>query len=161
MKRKLAPKSVFSLTAMILDPKNQRPELWSLFNGRKATGEHFRIFPLSNWTELDVWEYIRFRKIQIPSLYFAHKRKVFLRNNVLYAHEPFMDLLDSESSREEMVRFRTMGDVTCTGAVRSTAVTLDDVINEIASSRTTERGMRMDDKRTETAMEDRKKQGYF
>lgn len=143
------------------DPKNQRPELWSLYNGKKSSGEHFRIFPLSNWTELDVWEYIRVKKIDIPSLYFAHEREIFERAGVLYANEDFMELLPSEKPYKANVRFRTMGDVTCTGAVISDAETLDKVIDEIAASRTTERGTRADDKRSETAMEDRKKQGYF
>lgn len=143
------------------DPKNQRPELWSLYNGRKSPGEHFRVFPLSNWTELDVWEYIRERNIKLPKLYFAHEREVFLRKGVLYAKEDFMELLPEEKPYKALVRFRTMGDVTCTGAVESTADTLDRVIDEIAASRTTERGTRADDKRSETAMEDRKKQGYF
>lgn len=143
------------------DPKNQRPELWSLYNGKKHPGEHFRIFPLSNWTELDVWEYIRVKNIDLPSLYFAHEREVFDRNGVIYAVEDFMELLPSEKPYKASVRFRTMGDVTCTGAVLSEAHTLNHVIDEIAASRTTERGTRADDKRSETAMEDRKKQGYF
>ena len=143
------------------DPKNQRPELWSIFNGKKSYGEHFRIFPLSNWTELDVWEYIRLRKISLPNLYFSHVRKVFKRDGVLYAHEKCMELLPGEKTYTASVRFRTMGDVTCTGAVESEAHSLNDVIDEIAASRTTERGFRVDDKRSETAMEDRKKQGYF
>tara|TARA_B100001971_G_scaffold129103_1_gene119106 strand:- start:163096 stop:163998 length:903 start_codon:yes stop_codon:yes gene_type:complete len=143
------------------DPKNQRPEIWTLFNGKKHEGEHFRVFPLSNWTELDVWEYIRMRNIELPSLYFAHEREVFERNGALYSTMDFMELLPEEKPFKTMVRFRTMGDVTCTGAVKSEATSLDDVIDEIAASRTTERGTRMDDKRSETAMEDRKKQGYF
>lgn len=143
------------------DPKNQRPELWSLFNGRKQVGEHFRIFPLSNWTELDVWEYIRKKDIEIPSLYFAHEREIFERNGVFYANEEVMELLPNEKPYKAKIRFRTMGDITCTGAVLSEAETLCDVIDEIAASRTTERGTRVDDKRSETAMEDRKKQGYF
>lgn len=143
------------------DPKNQRPEIWTLFNGKKHEGEHFRVFPLSNWTELDVWEYIRMRKIELPSLYFAHEREVFKRNGALYSTMHFMELLPEEKPFKTMVRFRTMGDVTCTGAVESKAVDLNHVIDEIAASRTTERGTRMDDKRSETAMEDRKKQGYF
>lgn len=143
------------------DPKNQRPEIWTLFNGKKHEGEHFRVFPLSNWTELDVWEYIRMREIELPSLYFAHEREVFERNGALYSTMDFMELLPEEKPFTTMVRFRTMGDVTCTGAVKSEAKTLDNVIDEIAASRTTERGTRMDDKRSETAMEDRKKQGYF
>jgi sulfate adenylyltransferase subunit 2 len=132
-----------------------------LYNGRKKPGEHFRTFPLSNWTELDVWEYIRQKEIELPSLYFAHERKVFERDGVLYAYEDFMELLPSEALETKVVRFRTMGDVTCTGAVESTAYTIDGVVDEIAASRTTERGTRIDDKRSETAMEDRKKQGYF
>lgn len=143
------------------DPKNQRPEIWTLFNGKKHEGEHFRVFPLSNWTELDVWEYIRMREIELPSLYFAHEREVFERNGALYSTMDFMELLPEEKPFKAMVRFRTMGDVTCTGAVKSEALDLDHVIDEIAASRTTERGTRMDDKRSETAMEDRKKQGYF
>jgi sulfate adenylyltransferase subunit 2 len=143
------------------DPKNQRPELWSLYNGKKSQGEHFRVFPLSNWTELDVWEYIRTREIELPSLYFAHEREIFERNGVLYANEEIMELLPSEEPYKASVRFRTMGDITCTGAVISEARDLDKVIDEIAASRTTERGTRADDKRSETAMEDRKKQGYF
>lgn len=143
------------------DPKNQRPELWSLYNGKKSHGEHFRIFPLSNWTELDVWEYIRLKNIELPSLYFSHEREVFERKGVLYANESVMELLPEEKVFKASVRFRTMGDITCTGAVLSSAKNLDEVITEIAASRTTERGTRADDKRSETAMEDRKKQGYF
>lgn len=143
------------------DPKNQRPELWSLFNARKNKGENFRVFPLSNWTELDVWEYIRAEKIELPSLYFAHKREVFNRKGTLYYKAPFMNLIDGEIVEKKWVRFRTIGDITCTGAVESKATELDDVINEIAASRITERGTRADDKRSETAMEDRKKEGYF
>lgn len=143
------------------DPKNQRPELWSLYNGKKSHGEHFRIFPLSNWTELDVWEYIRLKNIELPSLYFSHEREVFERKGVLYANESVMELLPDEKVFKASVRFRTMGDITCTGAVLSSAKNLDEVITEIAASRTTERGTRADDKRSETAMEDRKKQGYF
>jgi sulfate adenylyltransferase subunit 2 len=143
------------------DPKNQRPELWNLFNGRKNQGEHFRVFPLSNWTELDVWEYIRREKIELPSLYFAHEREVFQRQGVLYYKADFMELMDGETPEKMWIRFRTIGDITCTGAVPSKASQLDDVIDEIAASRTTERGTRADDKRSETAMEDRKKEGYF
>ncbi|MNT32732.1 Sulfate adenylyltransferase subunit 2 [compost metagenome] len=143
------------------DPKNQRPELWSLFNGRKRQGENFRVFPLSNWTELDVWEYIRREKIEIPSLYFAHERDIFNRSGVLYYKAPFMELLPSEVVEKKWVRFRTIGDITCTGAIESRATDLDGVIAEIASSRVTERGLRIDDKASETAMEDRKKEGYF
>ena len=143
------------------DPKNQRPELWNLFNGRKHMGEHFRIFPLSNWTELDVWRYIQKEKIELPSLYFSHKRKVFERNGNLYALADFMQLDPSEKAENKVVRFRTIGDMTCTGAVESTATSLDEIIAEVATSRVTERGTRIDDQRSESAMEDRKKQGYF
>ena len=143
------------------DPKNQRPELWNIFNGKKAPGEHFRVFPLSNWTELDVWHYIRQENIDLPSLYFAHRREVFERDSVLFARTPYMSLLPGEFYTERLVRFRTVGDATCTGAVESSAATMDEIIQEVASARTTERGTRGDDKRSEAAMEDRKKQGYF
>lgn len=143
------------------DPKNQRPELWNLFNGRKNTGEHFRIFPLSNWTELDVWRYIQLEKIELPSLYFSHQRKVFERSGNLYALGDFMKLAPGEVALEKTVRFRTIGDITCTGAVESNAKNLDEIIAEVAVARTTERGTRIDDQRSESAMEDRKKQGYF
>ncbi len=143
------------------DPRNQRPELWSLYNGRKKPGEHFRIFPLSNWTEMDVWQYIAREKIEIPSLYFAHRRQVFERLGMLLARTEFLEPLPHEPAAERLVRFRTIGDVTCTGAVVSTASTLEEVIAEVAAARVTERGGRSDDKRSEAAMEDRKKQGYF
>lgn len=143
------------------DPKNQRPELWNLFNGKKSVGEHFRIFPLSNWTEMDVWQYIAQEKIPIPSIYFTHKRQVVNRNGSLLAKCDFITLLNGEKYEEKIVRFRTVGDMTCTGAVESEATTLEDIINEVASARQTERGTRTDDKRSEAAMEDRKKQGYF
>ncbi len=143
------------------DPRNQRPELWNLFNGRKNFGEHFRIFPLSNWTELDIWNYIHREKLSIPELYFSHKRKVFKRNGVIYALADFMKLSDGEIAEDMSVRFRTVGDMTCTGAVISKASTIEDIIREINTSTVTERGSRMDDKRTETAMEDRKREGYF
>ncbi|GHB96534.1 sulfate adenylyltransferase subunit CysD [Cerasicoccus arenae] len=145
------------------DPKNQRPELWNIFNGRKLQGEHFRVFPLSNWTEMDVWQYIKAEKIPLPNLYFADERPVFTRDGVTLAQTDFITLLPEEeaSKRMEMVRFRTIGDATCTGAVRSNASTIDDIIEEVAAARQTERGGRSDDKRSETAMEDRKKQGYF
>jgi sulfate adenylyltransferase subunit 2 len=143
------------------DPKNQRPELWSLFNGRKAVGEHFRAFPISNWTEMDVWQYILQEKIELPSLYFTHRRPVFERDGVLYAQTDFMTLRPTEIPRERQVRFRTIGDATCTGAVESPADNLLDIIAEVAAARTTERGTRADDKRSEAAMEDRKKAGYF
>jgi sulfate adenylyltransferase subunit 2 len=144
------------------DPKRQRPELWNLYNGHTAPGEHVRVFPLSNWTELDVWSYIRRERIELPSLYFAHARDVFERDGMLYAMSPYVQLTDGEKPFEESVRFRTVGDMSCTGAVRSTAVTLDEVVAEIASSRITERGeTRADDRVSEAAMEDRKKAGYF
>jgi sulfate adenylyltransferase subunit 2 len=144
------------------DPKNQRPELWNLFNGRMTSGEHFRIFPLSNWTEMDVWQYILHERISLPALYFAHTREVLDRNGVLLARTPYVPLLPGERYERRMVRFRTVGDATCTGAVESTALTLDEVIQEIASTRITERGAtRADDQRSEAAMEDRKRAGYF
>jgi len=143
------------------DPKNQRPELWNLYNGRKNVGEHFRIFPLSNWTEMDVWQYIHQERIDIPSIYFSHEREVFRRNGVLLAKSDYVTLLDGEYYEKRIVRFRTVGDMTCTGAVESTASTLEDIIAEVAAARVTERGGRADDKRSEAAMEDRKRRGYF
>ncbi len=143
------------------DPKNQRPELWNLFNGRKHFGEHFRVFPISNWTELDVWRYLAKESFPLPSLYFAHLRKVFERDGVLLADCEFITRRPEEVVREETIRCRTIGDMTCTGVWRSTASTIDEVIREVATSRLTERGGRADDKRSETSMEDRKKQGYF
>ena len=143
------------------DPKNQRPELWRLFNGHKRPGEHFRVFPLSNWTELDVWLYVREEELELPSLYFAHERDVFERRGTLLARTPFVTLLPGEQAERRMVRFRTVGDATCTGATVSTASTVDEVIREVASARVTERGGRSDDRRSEAAMEDRKKLGYF
>ncbi len=143
------------------DPKNQRPELWNLFNGRKHFGENFRIFPLSNWTELDVWQYILWEKIELPPIYFSHKREVFDRQGVLLAKSEFVTPLESESVEERVVRFRTVGDMTNTGAVESPADSVEDIVVEVAAARVTERGARADDKRTETAMEDRKKEGYF
>ncbi len=143
------------------DPKNQRPEIWNLFNGRMHMGENFRIFPISNWTELDVWQYLAMEKIELPSLYFSHKRKVFNRDGVWLAASPFIPMRPNEEVKEEVVRFRTIGDITSTGATFSTASTLDDIIQEVATTRTTERGGRADDKRSETSMEDRKKVGYF
>jgi sulfate adenylyltransferase subunit 2 len=143
------------------DPKNQRPELWNLFNGKKQKGEHFRIFPLSNWTEMDVWQYIAMEKIPIPSIYFTHKRQIVNRGGTLLAKSDFISLLKGEFYEERTIRFRTVGDMTCTGAVESTAETLEEIIQEVASARQTERGTRTDDKRSEAAMEDRKKQGYF
>ncbi len=143
------------------DPKNQRPELWNLFNGKKNYGENFRVFPISNWTEMDVWQYILMEGIELPSLYFAHKRDVFERDNTIMAKCDFIEQKDSEITLNKTVRFRTIGDMTCTGAVESSASTLEDIIEEVAASRLTERGTRADDKRSEAAMEDRKKQGYF
>ncbi len=143
------------------DPKNQRPELWNLFNGRKQVGEHFRVFPLSNWTEMDVWQYIAREKLAIPSIYFTHEREIVNRNGVLLANTPFISLLPGEKFEKRQIRFRTVGDATCTGAVESTAASLTEIIQEVASARVTERGARADDKRSETAMEDRKKAGYF
>jgi sulfate adenylyltransferase subunit 2 len=143
------------------DPKNQRPELWNIYNGKKAVGEHFRVFPISNWTEMDVWQYIKQEGIDLPQIYFTHEREVFERNGVLLANNDFITLGEGEVLKKEIVRYRTLGDMTCTGAVRSTASTLDDIIQEVASARVTERGGRADDKRSEAAMEERKKQGYF
>jgi sulfate adenylyltransferase subunit 2 len=143
------------------DPKNQRPELWNLFNGRKNPGEHFRVFPLSNFTEMDIWMYIKHENIPLPSIYFAHQREIFERNGSLLAVTEFLKPQDHETVTTETVRFRTIGDATCTGAVRSNAATLNDIIAEVAAARQTERGTRSDDKRSETAMEDRKKEGYF
>ncbi len=143
------------------DPKNQRPELWNLFNGRKLIGEHFRVFPISNWTELDVWQYIYMENIEIPCLYFTHKREVFNRDGVWLAGAPFIQLKDNEKIEIHDVRCRTIGDITCTGVTLSTANTLEDIIKEIAATRVTERGGRYDDKRSDAAMEDRKKEGYF
>ena len=143
------------------DPKNQRPELWNLFNGRKKPGEHFRVFPISNWTELDVWEFLRREEIDLPGLYFSHERDTVERNGVILGWAPFMELHPGEKTERRMVRFRTIGDMTCTGAVESPASTLDDIVAEIAATRTTERGGRADDKLSETSMEDRKKTGYF
>jgi len=143
------------------DPKNQRPELWNLFNGRKQHGEHFRVFPLSNWTEMDVWQYIAKENLAIPSIYFTHEREIVNRGGVLLARSPFITLVNGERYEKKRVRFRTVGDATCTGAVESAAATLGEIIQEVASARVTERGARADDRRSETAMEDRKKAGYF
>jgi sulfate adenylyltransferase subunit 2 len=144
------------------DPKRQRPEPWNLYNGRIRKGEHVRVFPLSNWTELDVWQYIATEGLDVPSIYFAHSRQVFERDGMLYALSPYVELLDDETPFETSVRYRTVGDMTCTGAVRSTALTLEEVVSEIAASRITERGeTRADDRVTEAAMEDRKREGYF
>ncbi len=143
------------------DPKNQRPELWNIFNGRKQHGEHFRVFPLSNWTEMDIWQYIKAENIELPHLYFTHERDCFVRDGVIMGVSDFIELLPDEKVEKMVVRFRTIGDATCTGACLSTADNLDDIIDEVAAARQTERGTRADDKRSETAMEDRKKQGYF
>ncbi|SMO39267.1 sulfate adenylyltransferase subunit 2 [Saccharicrinis carchari] len=143
------------------DPKNQRPELWNIFNGRKNMGEHFRVFPISNWTEMDVWQYIYMENIDLPNLYFTHKRKVFNRDGVWMFKAPFMQLKPDEELVELDVRCRTIGDITCTGLTLSKADDIEDIIQEVAATRTTERGGRADDKRSESAMEDRKKEGYF
>lgn len=143
------------------DPKNQRPELWNLFNGRKHMGEHFRVFPISNWTEMDVWQYILKENIPMPNIYFTHGRKAFNRDGVWLAWAPFMNLKPSEKVVDLQVRCRTIGDITCTGLNLSTADSLEDIIAEIAATRVTERGSRADDMRSEAAMEDRKKEGYF
>ncbi len=144
------------------EPKRQRPEVWSLYNGRIRKGEHVRVFPLSNWTELDVWQYIAEEKLEVPSIYYAHTRQVFERDGMLYALSPHVQLIDGETPFDASVRYRTVGDMTCTGAVRSHAITLPDVVSEIAATRITERGeTRADDRVTEAAMEDRKREGYF
>ena len=143
------------------DPKNQRPELWNLFNGKKRMGEHFRVFPISNWTEMDVWQYLFQEKIELPSIYFTHERKVFYRDGVWLAWAPFMKMKPDEKAEVRRVRCRTVGDITCTGLTLSTADSLEDIISEIAATRVTERGGRYDDKRSDAAMEDRKKEGYF
>ena len=143
------------------DPKNQRPELWSTYNGRKRKGEHFRVFPISNWTEMDVWQYILMENIDIPSLYFTHRRQVFKRDDVWMAVDPCLQMKETEEIIELDVRCRTIGDITCTGVTLSKANSLEDIIEEIAATRVTERGGRADDKRSEAAMEDRKKEGYF
>ncbi|MCW3053814.1 MAG: cysD, partial [Chthonomonadales bacterium] len=143
------------------DPKNQRPELWNLFNGKKHMGEHFRVFPISNWTEMDVWQYLYVEQVAMPSLYFTHEREVVNRDGVLLAKSEFLTLKPTETPQTKQVRFRTIGDMTNTGAILSPATTMEEIIQEVASSRTTERGNRADDRRSEAAMEDRKKEGYF
>ena len=143
------------------DPKNQRPELWNLFNGKKNIGEHFRVFPISNWTEMDVWQYILYENIELPSLYYAHEREVVNRDGVLLAKNDFITLKEGEQFEKKLVRCRTIGDMTCTGVSISDASNLHEIIEEVASTRVTERGGRADDKRSEAAMEDRKKEGYF
>ncbi len=143
------------------NPKNQRPELWNIFNGKKQQGEHFRIFPISNWTEMDVWNYILREKIELPSLYFSHEREVVIREDMILANSEFIKPLTNDVVKNEIVRFRTIGDLTITGAVRSTAITLQEIINEVSMARETERGNRADDQRSEASMEERKKEGYF
>ena len=144
------------------DPKNQRPELWNIYNGRHHRGEHIRVFPLSNWTELDIWQYIAQEGVEIPSIYFAHRRQVFRRDGMLLAVGPYASMMEGEEPFEELVRYRTVGDMSCTGAVESSADTLTDIITEVAATRITERGAtRADDRVSEAAMEDRKKEGYF
>jgi sulfate adenylyltransferase subunit 2 len=143
------------------DPKNQRPELWNIFNGRKQIGEHFRVFPISNWTEMDVWQYILKENLPMPSIYYTHQREAFLRDGVWLANAPFMKLKPNEKLEIKTVRCRTIGDVSCTGLNLSTANSLEEIISEIAATRVTERGSRADDLRSEAAMEDRKKEGYF
>ena len=143
------------------DPKNQRPELWNIFNGRHFEGEHFRAFPISNWTEMDVWNYIKREKIKIPSLYYAHPRKVVRRSNSWIPYSEFLILEENEKVLSKKIRFRTLGDITITGGIESDADTLEKIVDEVAAMRNTERGNRSDDKRSESAMEDRKRQGYF
>jgi len=145
------------------DPKNQRPELWDLYNGRYNIGEHFRVFPLSNWTEMDIWQYILKEQIEIPKLYFSHKRKCIIRDGVILAYSDYLNMDEEEkkNAKEIKVRCRTIGDMTCTGLTESNACTLEDIVSEVAQVRSSERGDRADDKRSETAMEDRKKEGYF
>lgn len=143
------------------DPKNQRPELWNLFNGKYVEGEHFRVFPISNWTEMDVWNYIKREQIDIPTLYFAHERKVVWQNNSWIPQSEFLTIQEDEKVYSKKIRFRTLGDITITGGIESEADTLEKIVDEVAAMRQTERGNRADDKRSETAMEDRKRQGYF
>ncbi|HYJ24278.1 MAG TPA: sulfate adenylyltransferase subunit CysD [Acidimicrobiia bacterium] len=144
------------------DPKNQRPELWALYNGRHRNGEHIRVFPISNWTEMDVWQYIEEEEIDLPAVYFSHRRRVFERDGMLMAESPYLTLLDGERVFEAVVRFRTVGDMTCTGGFESTASSVQDIIEEVSASRITERGAsRADDRTADAAMEDRKREGYF
>jgi len=143
------------------NPRNQRPELWNLFNGKKNVGEHFRVFPLSNWTEMDVWQYIAAENMEIPQIYFSHEREVVERNGVILAKSEYLNLQKNETYEKRRIRFRTVGDMTCTGAVESSASDLQSIIQEVAAAKVTERGGRADDKRSEAAMEDRKKLGYF
>jgi len=143
------------------DPKNQRPELWNLYNGRKHQNEHFRVFPLSNWTEMDIWQYIALKEIEMPVLYFSHRREVVRRDGMWLANSPYITVMPGETVDNRIIRFRTIGDMTCTGAVESEARTIQDIIAEVAAARVTERGGRADDRRSEAAMEDRKRLGYF
>ena len=145
------------------DPKNQRPELWDIYNGRKNIGEHFRVFPLSNWTEMDIWQYILKEKTPIPKIYFSHKRKCIIRDGVILAYSDYLNLDKEEkkNAKEMIVRCRTVGDMTCTGLAESNAKTVEEIVKEVAQIRSSERGNRADDKRSETAMEDRKQEGYF
>ncbi len=143
------------------DPKNQRPELWNIFNGKKSYGEHFRVFPISNWTEMDVWQYILSEQIEVPSLYVAHQRDVIWRNGTWLPNSEHIKLRDGEKVEEKQIRFRTLGDITITGGIESKADTIEKIVSEVAAARQTERGNRADDKRSETSMEDRKKEGYF
>ncbi len=143
------------------DPKNQRPELWNIFNGKKQLGEHFRVFPIGNWTELDIWQYIQQENIALPSLYFTHEREIIRRGDTLLAHSPFIQLLEGDRVTKERVRFRTIGDLTITGAIESEAHSIEDIIKEVATAKDTERGNRADDQRSESSMEDRKREGYF
>ena len=144
------------------DPKNQRPELWALYNGRHRNGEHIRVFPISNWTEMDVWQYIEEEEIDLPAVYFSHRRRVFERDGMLMAESPYLTLLDGDRVFEAVVRFRTVGDMTCTGGFESTASSVQDIIEEVSASRITERGAsRADDRTADAAMEDRKREGYF
>lgn len=145
------------------DPKNQRPELWDLYNGRKHHGEHFRVFPLSNWTEFDIWQYILKENIMIPSIYFAHARECIIRDGVIYAYSKYLhlDAAEKKKVRTMNVRFRTVGDMTCTGGIESNAHTIEDIVTEVAAFRISERGNRGDDRRSENSLEDRKKEGYF
>jgi len=143
------------------DPKNQRPELWNIFNGRKRMGEHFRVFPISNWTEMDVWNYILQENLSIPSLYFAHEREAVYRDGTWLPNSEFMVLREGEKIEKKLMRFRTLGDITITGGIESDADTLEKIVQEVSATRSTERGNRSDDKRSDNSMEDRKKQGYF
>jgi sulfate adenylyltransferase subunit 2 len=143
------------------DPKNQRPELWDLFNGKKRPGEHFRVFPISNWTELDIWKYIRLHNIPLPSLYYAHNRKCIKRENAILAYSEYVTLRQSDEIKDMKVRFRTIGDLTITGAIESNASNIEDIIREVSQLRQTERGNRADDLRSDASMEERKREGYF